>query len=143
MYQDYQIQPRLLTKCLLAALFTGIFAVLADELYNFIYRAVTRFSPSEIFNVSSLIFGTLIIFMIAGVIYFLLTKFTRKTDIVFIILMLVLTAVGFIIGLQVQRSPDIHVTTAFRGLFIGIELIVGLMAAFLIPYYVKHYRAFL
>jgi hypothetical protein len=143
MYQDYQVQPKQLTKCLMAALFVGIFAVLADEIYNFAYRWVTGFSPSEIFNVSSLIFGTLIFFMLAGMIYFFVTRLTAKADIVYTGLMLVLTVAGVFLGLKIHRSVDAEVTTVFRGLFIGVELIIGLMAAFLVPYYVKHYRVFL
>lgn len=143
MYQDYQIQPRLLTKSLMAALFVGIFAVLADEAYNFIYREVTSFSPSEIFNVSSLIFGTLIFFMIAGLIYFFVARISRKANIIYIAVMLVITAAGCWAAMEVQRSSDVHENSIFRGLFIGVELIMGLMAAFLIPYYIKHYRTFL
>ncbi|HEX6916289.1 MAG TPA: hypothetical protein VF145_13660 [Chitinophagaceae bacterium] len=143
MYQDYEVKPGLLTKSLMAALFVGIFAVLADEVYNFVYREITGFSPSQIFNVSSLIFGTLIFFMVAGLIYFFLAKFSSRADILFIVLMLLITAGGFVIGLGVQRSADAHISAVFRGLFIGVILIMGLMAAFLIPFYVKHYRKFL
>jgi hypothetical protein len=143
MYKDYEFEPRPLTKCILAALLTGILASLADELYNVIYRAATGFSPSEIINVSSLVFATLAVFMVFGILYFLLRRFGRHADIIYIIITLALTALGFFIGTGLQRSPDAHVTALFRWLFIGVELIIGLSAAFLVPYFVKHYRIFL
>jgi hypothetical protein len=142
MYNDYEFEPRPLTKCILAALLTGLFASLADELYNFIYRAVTGFTPSEIINVSSLIFATLTIFMVFGILYFLLGRLGKKQDTVYIIITLVLTAVGFFIGTGIQRSPDAHVSEMFRWLFIGVELIIGLSAAFMVPYLVRHYKIF-
>lgn len=142
MYKDYEFEPRPLTKCILAALLTGLIASLADEAYNFAYRAVTGFSPSEIINVSSLIFITLTVFMVFGVLYYSLTKLGKRTDLVYIIIMLVLTVLGFIVGTGVQRSSDQHVNEMFRWLFIGVELIIGLSAAFLVPYFVKHYRIF-
>lgn len=143
MYKDYEFEPRLLTKCLLAALLTGLIASLADEGYNFAYRAITRFSPSEIINVSSLIFVTLTVFMVFGVLYFLLAKLGRKADTVYIIVSLLLTAGGLVMAMNVQRSPDRHVSELFRWLFGGIEIIIGVSAAFLVPYFVKHYRVFL
>jgi hypothetical protein len=142
MYKDYEFEPRLLTKCILAALLTGILVSLADEVYNFAYRGITGFTPSEIINVSSLIFVTLTVFMVFGVLYFLLSKLGKRTDLIYIIATLVITAIGFLIGTGVQRSTDPHISELFRWLFIGIELMIGLSAAFLIPYFVKHYRIF-
>jgi hypothetical protein len=142
MYKDHEFEPRPLTKCILAALLTGFIASLADEGYNFVYRAATGFSPSEIINVSSLIFATLIIFMVFGFLYFFLSRLGKKADIIYIVITLALTAAGFFIGTGVQRSSDAHVSELFRWLFIGVELIIGLMAAFLIPYFVRHYKIF-
>jgi hypothetical protein len=142
MYKDFEFEPRPLTKCILAALLTGLIASLADETYNFIYRAATGFTPSEIINVSSLIFITLTVFMVFGILYFLLTRLGKRTDLVYIVITLILTVIGFIIGTGVQRSTDQHVNDVFRWLFIGIELIIGLSAAFLSPYFIRHYRIF-
>jgi hypothetical protein len=142
MYKEHEFEPRPLTKCILAALLTGILVSLADEGYNFAYRAITGFTPSEIINVSSLIFGTLTIFMVLGVLYFMLSKLGKRTDVLYIAITLILTVIGFIIGTGVQRSSDPHISELFRWLFLGIELMIGLSAEFLIPYFVKHYRIF-
>lgn len=143
MYKDFEFEPRPLTKCILAALLTGLIALMGDEVYNFIYRAVTGFTPSEIINVSSLIFITLLLFMVFGVLYLGLSGLGKRTNIVYIAITLALTIGGVLIGLGVQRSSDHHVSEVFRWLFIGVDLIIGLSAAFLMPYFVRHYRIFL
>ena len=142
MYKDHEFEPRPLTKCILASVLAGFIISLADEAYNFIYRAATGFTPSEIINVSSLIFVTLTIFVVFGVLYFLLYRLGKKTDIVYIVITLLITAICFFLSTGIQRSSDPHVSETFRGLFIGIELIIGLGAAFLVPYLVRHYKLF-
>jgi|SRR6476469_1850865 len=143
MYKEFEFEPQLLSRCVLAALFTGIIATLADEAYNLFYRLVTGFVPSEIINVSSLLFGTLLFFMVSGIIYYFLSLFIKKSATVFAVLFLLITALGFLFALQTHRSVDPHVTTQFRGLFIGIVMIMGLSAAFLIPYFTKRHKLFL
>lgn len=143
MYKEFEFEPQLLSKCVLAALFAGILATLADEAYNLFYRLITGFVPSEIINVSSLLFGTLLFFMVAGIIWYFLSLFIKRSAVIFAVLFLVITSIGFMVAMQTHRSVDPRVTSQFRGLFTGIVLIMGLMAAFLIPYFTKRHKLFL
>ena len=89
-------------KTMMTGLFVGIIDTLICLTYNIFYRDLTGYVPSELINVSSLIFG---------VVFFALTMFLGwKTE-------------------MIQRFADTQVNHEFRGLLLGIVLICGISAA--------------
>jgi hypothetical protein len=59
----------------LQSLIAGVLAAIAANIYNQIYFFATQIDYSNIVNVGSLIGLNLLVSLVAGVIYFLLTKF--------------------------------------------------------------------
>lgn len=135
---NYDYPQTRLSKTLLTGVFAGIVATLINLAYDFFFRYFEKLYPSEFINVSSIIFATMLLFTIAGIIYFLLDKFVRHGNVVYIILFCVLTAVSFYAGMHVQRSSDPLVSQEFRGLLLGTVVVSGLLASFFIPYLSKH-----
>lgn len=135
---NYDYPQTRLSKDLLTGVFAGILATLANLAYDYFYRDFAKFYPSEIINVSSIIFGTMLLFTIAGIIYYLLTKFIKRGDIVYIVIFCALSVFCFIGSMHVNRSADPNITEEFRGLLLGTVAISGLMVAFLIPYLTRH-----
>jgi len=111
-------------------LLTGVFAGFAGTIiclaYNIIYRNDTGFLPSEIINVSSLIFAVNIIFVLVGVVYFLCLRWLPKGDIVFEALFILLTILLLLATSGAHRSDDAVVNHQFKGLMSGIIIILGL-----------------
>lgn len=122
----------------MAGAFAGIGATLINLAYDYFYRQASSFSPSEIINVASIIFATMIIFLIAGLAYFFLSKFVKHGSGVYIFILSLLTIYCFYIGLHFNRSDNPVEITQFRSLYLGIEAATGVLAAFSIPYLVKH-----
>jgi hypothetical protein len=68
----------------LQSLIAGVLAAIAANIYNQIYFFATQIDYSNIVNVGSLIGLNLLVSLVAGVIYFLLTKFfPTKGSIIF------------------------------------------------------------
>jgi hypothetical protein len=67
---------------MMAGLFVGIIATVFNIFYDVIYRESTGFELSTIINVSTLIFGTLLLTLAAGSIYGLLAQFIKKPALV-------------------------------------------------------------
>jgi hypothetical protein len=68
----------------LQSLIAGVLAAIAANIYNQIYFFATQIDYSNIVNVGSLIGLNLLVSLVAGVIYFLLTKlFPAKGSIIF------------------------------------------------------------
>ena len=142
MIADFPQQPYL-SKAVLAGVFAGIAATLGNLFYDLFFRSLTQFVPSQIINVATIIFTTMLLFTVAGLFYFFASKFLRNGVVVYIIFFALLTFMCFSMGLHVNRSPDPKITTDFRVLLLGIITISGVLATFFIPYLMKHQSIFL
>jgi hypothetical protein len=126
------------SKSVMAGAFAGIMATLVNLAFDYFYRQSSQFSPSTIINVSSIIFVTMIIFVLAGFIYFWLNKLSKAGTVIYIALFSALTIYCFYMGLHINRSADPTEIAQFRTLYLGIEIPTGALAAFFVPYLVKH-----
>jgi hypothetical protein len=121
-------------KALMTGLFIGIADTLICLLYNLFYRdGGPGFFSSDIVNVSSIIFGTNILFLVIGVLFFAFSRGAMKGEVVFSILFLVLTIIGAIAASHVHRSVDPAMNARFHGLLEGVVLIIGISAAVGMP----------
>jgi len=116
-------------KTMMTGLFVGIIDTLICLAYNIFYRDFTGYVPSELINVSSLIFGVNLVLLIVGMIYFLFKKAARGGDVIFGVFFLAVTLFLAWKTEMIQRFADVHVNHEFRGLLLGIVLICGISAA--------------
>lgn len=134
----YDYQKTAFSQALLAGLFAGIMATLANLTFNFIYREITDFQPSEIVNVSTVIFASVLVPVVGGVVLFFLEKATKNGSAIYMVLFVVLSALCIYSAFGIQRSSIPKETHDFRGLFIGIVIITGGLISFYIPYLNRH-----
>jgi hypothetical protein len=139
MNYDYKQTP--LSQAVFAGLFVGILATLINLAYNYAFRGITNFSLSTIVNVSSLIFGSVLLPVVAGVIFYFINLITKKgSSVIFTLLFGVLTVIVIVKALSIQRSPNPQESIEFRWLFAGVMLTIGGLTTFLVPYlYRKNY----
>jgi len=135
---ETEIETGSFYKSLMAGLFAGIVVTVVNLIFNFIYRNATGFNPSLIVNVTSIIFVSLILSVLAGILYYLIVPYGHKSKFLFIILFFVLTVIVTYVAFNVTRSSNATVTTQFHGLFAGIVVITGLINALLIPYMARN-----
>lgn len=127
---------------LLTALFVGIIDTVVCLAFNLIYRSNSGYTPSALINVSSLIFVINLLFVVIGVVHFALLKAFGRKDIVYIAVFVVLTVWGVWNTEGIHRFSDPADNAGFRGLLLGITLILGLSASFLVPFLTRN-RKFL
>jgi len=135
---NYESEHGPFYKSLMAGLFGGIVVTLANLVYNFIYRGVTRFNPSELVNVTSIIFISILLSIVAGILYYLIVPYAHKSKLIYIALFIALTIFVTYTAFSVDRSSDLHVSAQFHGLLAGIVAITGVTDALLIPYMAKN-----
>lgn len=121
-------------RALMTGLFVGIIDTLICLVYNLVFRNSTGFQLSDIINVSSLIFFINLLFPIIGMLYNGFLKWFKKGDLVYVVVFLVLTAFLAWRSEVVYRTSDQIQNHEFRILLLGIVLILGVSAAFLVPY---------
>ncbi|MDR3713179.1 MAG: hypothetical protein P4L51_10220 [Puia sp.] len=139
MHTDEQIYP--FGKTLLTGVFAGIVATVICLFYNILYRDATGFTLSEIINVSSLIFGVNIVFLVIGLIYSVLQRFFKMSTLIFVTVFVLITLFCLWQAAGVHRSADYEVSEQFRGLLSGVIVIMGICSALLMPF-LFHYKKF-
>ncbi len=142
MTYDYP-QQSYLSKTILAGVFAGIAATLGNLAYDYFFRTFSQFGLSQIINVSTIIFSTMLFFSVTGLAYFFASKFIKKGHIVYIVVFAILTLFCIQWGMHVNRSSDPKVSADFRILLLGIFSITGIIATFFVPYLMKHQAIFL
>ncbi|MES2330386.1 MAG: hypothetical protein V4539_12335 [Bacteroidota bacterium] len=142
MTYDYP-QQSYLSKTILAGVFAGIAATLGNLAYDFFFRTFSQFGLSQIINVSTIIFSTMLLFTVVGLAYFFSSKFLKKGHIIYSIVFALVTLWCIQWGMHFNRSSDPKVSADFRLLLAGIFTITGLIATFFVPYLMKHQSIFL
>jgi hypothetical protein len=121
------------------AFMTGLAIGIADTIlclaFNLLWRkdGAIGFFSSDIINVSSIIFGTNILFIIIGVLYFGFLKAEVKGEVLFSVIFAALTVWGVIAAAHVHRTPDPVQNGRFHVLLIGVILIFGISASVGMP----------
>lgn len=130
----YDVSQSFFSKALLTGLFVGIIDTVVLLIFNVIYRDTTGFSPADFINVSSLIFAENLVFVVIGIVYYLLSRSSRRGEILYMVLFVLLTI--FLVWKTeiVQRTADHLENVQFRGLLLGVVIVTGVSAAFLLPY---------
>lgn len=129
------------TVALFSGVFSGFVLTIVNLVYDFVYRGITQYDYSQIINVSSIIFLSMLLLTVAGFIYFLLVKYVKKGDIIYSLLFIIATVL-IAISLSSQHYPQPY-AGGFKWLSVGIVAISGLFASFSVPYFAKHSEMFL
>jgi hypothetical protein len=121
------------------AFMTGLAVGIADTIlclaFNLLWRkdGDVGFFSSDIINVSSIIFGTNILFIIIGALYFGFLKAEMTGEVLFSVIFAALTVWGVIAAAHVHRSPDPTQNERFHVLLIVVILIFGVSASLGMP----------
>lgn len=135
---NYDYPQSDLSRSILAGLFAGIVGTVINLVFSFVYRRITDTTTYNILDVSTTIFGTVILLLVCGVLFYFFVHYLKKGINLYRIIVFLITAVIVFVALQYHRTPGYRITPEFRVLFIGTQIIIGGMAAFLIPYLFRH-----
>ena len=121
------------SKALLTGVFAGISATFICIIYNVIFRDETGYQLFNLINVSSLIFGVNILFLLIGIIYYWFIKFLKRGEIVYIGVFILITVIGIIKTYGIQRTDDQAANIEFHHLLIAMIVILSIAASIGIP----------
>ena len=130
MYTEYSTP---FSKVILTAVFAGIITTLICLGYDVAFREKTGFTLSELINVSSLIFMVNLIFLFFGLIYYWFLRAFKRGDIVYIVVLGIVTAFTAMKSIIVHRSDDPLLNSEFRQLLMALVIIIGVAGALGIP----------
>jgi hypothetical protein len=115
------------------AMMTGLFVGIMDTViiltYNVFYRNYTGYFPSEVINVSSIIFMVNLLLLLIGLLFYIFHKNLKGGDGIFLVFILVITALLAWKLFGSHRFPDARINQGYHGLLGGIIIIMGISAA--------------
>ena len=131
---DYDFPKSVFYRAFMTSVFVGLAATIVTILYDYIFVKIFSFPLSAIINVASLIFAVNIVFLLVGILYYLFIATFKKGDMFYILLFVLIT--GFLTwrSEHANRIDNYAVNMQFRQLLSGIVIIMGIMAAFIVPY---------
>ena len=140
--EEYFEKPAL-SRSILAALFSGLIATCIGLLYDVAYRGITQYNPSFIINVPSIIFGTLVTSLVAGVLFYLCITYIKGGIQVFRLLFLILCAALAVVAFRSHYGGNLPAFKGFSGLLFGVDMIIGICIILGIPYFFRHNKMFM
>ncbi len=135
-------QPITPGRCLLGGLFTGIITAVIVVVFNVVYRQAVDLSAYEIVMPLSIFMAFPLFNLLAGGIYFLFIGHLKRGPQMFTITVLLIMALCALVTIFSGRRSG-HTVEDFKGLVLGMELIEGVMAAFLLPFFARHPNLYL
>lgn len=135
---NYDYTQSDLSRSVLSGLYSGIVATVANMIFVFIYRALTSFQDFNGIDVTVIVFGTLLLSLACGVVFYFFVHYLKRGIPVYRIAVFIVTLLIIFLGLYLRRSVEGQVPIEFRIIVIITQVIIGGLAVFLIPYLFKH-----
>src|SRR4051812_41837883 len=117
---DNEIKTAWIYKPMIAAVLAGYIGTILNLVYDVVFRDSAGLVLSGFISVSSIIFATMLIVMIAGTIYAILGRFIRRPTIVFEVIFIIITVLCAFGTFHIHRSDDAQQNLEFQELLLGI-----------------------
>jgi len=127
-----------LSRSILAGLFAGIVATIANLIFTITYRSITQFYEFNAIDITTIVFGTILLSIACGAMFYFFVHYLNKGIALYRIMVLIVTIAIVIIGINLRHTIQDVIPFEFRVLVIGTQVIIGGLAAFLIPYLFRH-----
>src|SRR4051812_24606387 len=108
------------SRALLTAVFVGIMSTVLTLIYYVYFVETLKFPLADYFNVSTLIFSVNLVFFVIGFIYYAFVSSSKKGELSYIIVFILLTIFGVWKAEGAHRVSDHLVNIQFRNLLAGI-----------------------
>ena len=120
-------------RAFMTALFVGVADAFLCLIYNVIYRSGRPIFSSTLINVSYIIFGIIFLFAMIGLVYLFALRLFRQGNLIFIVLMALLTILAISAIHSGNFSSDPVGSQSLRTEATGITVIAGISAVIGIP----------
>jgi hypothetical protein len=122
---------------LTGALAAGLIGAVLNNLYSYLYTALTGFSVLEVINFGSVTISSFVPAVLGALFYFVLSRFTAKATRIFVVVGIVLIIASFA-GSFMPQLPDGTPTPAgFVGLTLPMHIIAGAVILWVLTRYVR------
>jgi hypothetical protein len=137
---NYDYPQTDLSRGVLSGLLAGIVAAIANTVFVIIYRSITAFYEFSGLDITVIIFGSILLSITCGLLFYFLVHYLKRGLTFYRLIVFIVTVLIVLLGIIVRRSVIGEVPDEFKFLVVGTQVILGGLAAFLIPYLFRHDR---
>jgi uncharacterized protein YacL len=135
---NYDYAQNDFSRSILSGLFSGIVATVSNLVFTVAYRSITQFYEFNAIDITTIVFGTILLSLACGVMFYFFVHYLNKGITFYRIMVLIVTIVIVYLGIELRHTIQDNIPNEFRVLVIGTQVIIGGLAAFLIPYLFRH-----
>jgi len=129
------------SKALLAGALTGLAATVVNIAYDIIFRSITEYIPAEEFNFLSIIFASMLVLTMVGLLFYVFIKNFGKTAFTISLLTVIIACVCITAFLHGNSNEPAFYCN--HGLIAGFIILSGILSVTLLPYLYDHPKLFL
>ena len=137
-FMNYDYPQSDLSRSILAGLFSGLIATVSNLVFTITYRSITKFYEFNAIDITTIVFGTILLSLACGAMFYFFVHYLNKGIFFYRIMVLIVTATIVWLGIELRHTIQDTIPPEFRVLVIGTQVIIGGLAAFLIPYLFRH-----
>jgi len=135
---NYDYTQSDLSRSILAGLFSGIIATVSNLVFTVAYRSITKFYEFNAIDITTIVFGTILLSIACGAMFYFFVHYLNKGIMFYRVMVLIVTIAIVYLGINLRYTIQDVIPNEFRVLVIGTQVIIGGLAAFLIPYLFRH-----
>jgi magnesium-transporting ATPase (P-type) len=135
---NYDYKQSDLSRSVLGGLFSGIVATVLNMIFVYAYRFISDFEDFQGFDLTVIVFGTLLLSLACGVVFYLFVHYMKRGVTAYRIAVFIITLLIIYLGLTLRQSIRGEVPMDFRIIVVITQVVIGGLAAFLIPYLFRH-----
>lgn len=124
-----------LKQFLIAGAWAGLTAAVMNNLYGLVYTSTTGFSAGGAVSILTITIASFVPLLLAGLVYYGLSKSSSKPTPYFILLSILLTMFTERLRVLAIYVYDSDVPVEFYGLVLPMNFMAGFIAAIVIPMY--------
>ena len=113
------------SKGILSGLFAGLIAAIANTVFVLVYRSMTSFYEFIGLDITVIVFGSVLQLIACGLVFYFFVHYLKRGIITYRIIVLIITALIFVMCIMVRRSVMGEVPNDFIALVVVTQIIIG------------------
>ena len=135
---NYEYSQTDFSRGILSGLFAGLIACVANTVFVLLFRSITQFYEFNGLDVTVIVFGSICQLIVCGWMFYLFVHYMKKGIMFYRLAVVLITALIFFLGIIARQSIMGSAPNDFKIMAVGTQVIIGILAAFLIPYLFNH-----
>src|SRR6187402_2189587 len=131
---NYDYKQSDLSRSVLGGLFSGLVATVSNIAFILIFKVITGYYDFGALDILTIVFGSILLSIACGIMFYFFVHNLKKGIPFYRVMVVLVTALIVYFGIAFRGTIEQNIANEFKVLVVGTQIIIGSLAAFLIPY---------